>query len=877
MRRHAVAAALAVALGAAWGGAGAEAAPFDFDKAPGRLPKNVVPLDYSIAIEPDLAARTFKGRESVTLKLREATATIVFNSVDQALSRVQLDGKPVQAVALDAAAQLATVTLARPAAPGRHTLTFSYTGRIDSHPPGFYLQEYVAPGGAKGMLISTKFEPTYARRWFPCWDEPAFRATFELTATVPAGWATVANMPPARRVEHGATATTTFARTPRMPTYLIEFSAGELAEIAGEVGRTRIAIWAARGQQKDGAVALANARQILADYNDYFGYPYPLPKLDSIAVPGGFTGAMENWGAITYNDQLLLVTPSSTLRDRQNVFSVQAHEMAHQWNGDLVTMGWWDDLWLNESFASWRAAKETDLRNPDWRWWEVEDASKESAMRADARVHSHAIEQHVVNEVQAQSAFDPQITYQKGQAVLRMFEAYLGPEAFRDGIRAFMKAHAYSNAGAADLWSALDSVSGRAVGRIAAAWTGQPGFPVVSVRSSCDAAGERTLSLTQKRFLLQGTDPAGSRWEVPLQIRSGQGAPQAVLLTRDGQTLGAGRCGEPLSVNAGAIGFYRAEYDEATLRTDTQSIATLPWGDRIALLDDQWALVESGAQPLPGYLGLAEAMGAQLNERAWSQIAAALGAIEYDERGAPGHDAFAAYARSVIKPVADRLGWQERPDETPGMRKLRRTLIGDLGAWGDEAILGQARKRFAAFAADRGTLDPDDQDVVLPIVAQYADAATFDELHSIARTAANETELRRALTAMMNVADPQLAAQAADLALSPEIPPQANALRLELLSHLARRHPKLGWDRFSANVEPLMAPHQPYGPLILAQYAPEIFWSSLPLDQLEAWIKAHVPAEMAPVLARGMEAARFQLAEKQTLVEAADRYVASRR
>ncbi len=219
---------------------------------------------------------------------------------------------------------------------------------------------------------------------FPCWDEPAFRATFQLSATVPAQWATVSNMPVSKRVVRGKVATTTFQRSPRMPSYLVEFTAGDLAKVEERVGATRLAIWAARGQEQDGLIALANAKQILADYNEYFAYPYPLPKLDSIAIPGGFTGAMENWGAITYNDQILLLTPASTIGDRQNVFSVQAHEMAHQWNGDLVTMGWWDDLWLNESFASWTAAKETDARNPGWNWWEVEDARKEIAMRADA-------------------------------------------------------------------------------------------------------------------------------------------------------------------------------------------------------------------------------------------------------------------------------------------------------------------------------------------------------------------------------------------------------------------------------------------------------------------------------------------------------------
>ncbi len=483
----------------------------------------------------------------------------------------------------------------------------------------------------------------------------------------------------------------------------------------------------------------------------------------------------------------------------------------------------------------------------------------------------------MTNDVQAQSAFDPEITYAKGQAVLRMFEAYLGPDVFRDGIRRYMKAHAYSNASSADLWNAMGKVDGRSVGQIAAGWTEQPGFPVISADASCDAQGKRTLTLSQRRFLLQGSDPNGSHWNVPLQIRSGaDGVPQAVLLIRDGQTVPAGRCGQTLSANAGAIGFYRTEYDEDTLQANIRSFGTIPRGDRIALLDDQWALVEAGAQKLSSYLALAEALGSDLNERAWNQITQALGKIEHDERGTLGHDAFAAYARSIIKPVANQLGWEASAADTPGIRKLRQTVMRDLDLWGDQETVTQARQRFASFLLDPGVLAPDEQEVVLSIVARNADAAAFEQLHALARRAKNETELRRYYTAMMRVADPQLAAQAATIALSAEIPPQAASLRLYLVAELNDQNPQLSWATFSQNSAALIEPHQPYGSVIIAQNVPAVFWDSLPLDQLEAWINAHVPAEMAPMVARGMEAARFRFGEKMALVQAADAYIGSR-
>jgi aminopeptidase N len=850
--------------------------PFSFDAAPGRLPKDAVPVSYSITVVPDASALTLSGSELVQLQLRSATARLQFNSKNETLHDVRLDGTPVKDVVTDDDQQLTTVTLTAPAPVGLHALTFSYRGKIETQPHGLFAQHYSKPDGGQGLMLSTQMEATDARRMFPCWDEPAFRATYQLKAVIPASWATVSNMPIDTRVVQGARSTVTFQRSPKMPSYLVEFSAGDLREISAQSDGIKFGIWTVRGHEQDGTVALANAQQILADYNDYFGYRYPLPKLDSIAVPGGYPGAMENWGAITYSARLLLLTPSSSIADRQRVFSIQAHEMAHQWNGDLVTMGWWDDIWLNESFASWRAAKETDLRNPSWKWWQTEDASKERAMRADARVSSHAIQQHVVNELQADNAFDPEITYSKGQAVLRMFEAYLGPDAFRDGVRRYIRAHAFSNATTADLWNALSATIGKDFGRIAADWTEQRGFPLVSVSASCDAAGTRTISLSQKRFLLRGTDPTASHWQIPLQLRAGTaGAPQTVLLSGDGQLVAAGRCDEPLSVDANAIGFYRAQYDAATLATNAKNFGEIPDGDRIALLDDQWALVEAGAQPLASFLTLAASMGSNRDTRAWEQIAAALGTIEYDERGTSGHGAFTAFARAIVKPIADQLGWDAKSDDPPDVQELRRTLLSDLGAWGDRATIDEARRRFDAFLKDHGSLAPDDQTVVLTIVARNADAASFEELHALAKAAKDEADMERYYTALMSVHDPQLAAQAAQIALSPESPPQAATLRSRLVFALADEHGQLSWSTFTGHVDSLMAPFPSSAPLRIAQYVPAIYWDSVPLDELEAWVRAHVPSEMSANVERGMETARFRLSEKQALVPAADSYVSS--
>ena len=873
LRRSLVTLAAVAALAAP---AAAEA-PFSFDRAPGRLPKDVVPLAYTVAIVPHVKAMTLDGTERVTLQVRKPVTHITFNTLNQTLSRVMLDSVPVAAVKTDNRAQLTTLTLARAVAPGVHTLSLAYRGKLETAPQGLFVQPYQAADGSKKIMLSTQFEATEARRVLPVWDEPAFRSTFALTATVPAAWSAVSNMPVASRVVHGALATTTFRRSPKMPSYLLEFSAGDLARISGHTGPTQIGIWATRGNEQTGRYALANAQQILGDYNAYFGYPFPLPKLDSIAVPGGFEGAMENWGAITYNDQALLLPRDGTTGQRQTIYSIQAHEMAHQWNGDLVTMGWWDDIWLNESFASWMAAKETDLRNPTWHWWEGQDGDKEFAMNADARLTAHPIQIHVTDELQAEASMDPEIAYSKGQAFLRMLEAYLGPDTFRAGVRTYIKARAFSNATSADLWNGLSAASHKDVAAFAAGWTEQPGFPLISVASACDASGNRTVTLSQQRFLLSGTDPKTSHWDVPLDVKSGNGAPRPTLLARDGQTVAAGRCGESLSLNADDVGYFRVAYDAPTLEANRAAFASLPDSEKIPLLDDQYALVRSGKAPLSSYLGIASAMGSDRDARAWGQILGALEGLEYDERGGAGYAKFVAYARSVIKPLQTSLGWDPKPAETPDVSALRRNAIRDLGVLGDPDVVAESRRRFAAFVADRNAIRPDDQGTIMTIVAANGDQAAFDQLHAVAKSAKDQATVDRWYPPLAEVRDPKLAQQVLDIAVSSEIPPQDGRLRFELVAGVSDYNPQLSWQFLTSHTGQLFGWLSGSDrSILIATEIPQIYWNSVPADELQHFVETHVPANASVFVAKGMDRARSYAAEKQRLVPEADAYLASR-
>jgi aminopeptidase N len=876
LRRSALAAGLFVLLGAPAGAV----APFNFDTTPGRLPKTVVPTDYRIALTPDATAKTLRGTENVTLDVRRATSRIVFNTHDITISAASLDGVRVAKVATENDKQLTTLTLVRPAAIGRHVLTLVYAGKIEDSADGLFAQDYRKPDGTVGRMLSTQFESTDARRMFPSWDEPAFRATFQLTVTVPAAWSVVSNTPVASSRVSGPLQTVTFARTPRMPTYLVEFSGGDLAALSG-VGSNGVkqTVWAVRGDEQNGGYALESAKQILSYYDDYFGVKFPLPKLDHIAIPGGFGGAMENWGAITYNEGIIIHRPNATLRQKQTGYSIIAHEMAHQWNGDLVTMGWWDDIWLNESFASWMAAKATDKFNPDWHWWQQEADSKESAMNADARSNVHAIQQHVTDELQADASFDPAITYDKGQAFLRMLEAYLGETTFRSGIRAYMQAHKYSNATTADLWNALSASSKKDVGALAKAWTEQPGYPLISVTATCDAAGNRTVALAQRRFLIDGTNAGASQvWNVPVGLASGTAASRYVLFTSAHQTgIPAGRCSEPLRANVSDIGYYRVAYDDATFETNRRAFATIPDDDKIGMLFDQWALVRVGRAPLATYVALASAMGDNRNEHAWSTIVDGLQSLERATRGTAQHDPMVAFARTLVTPLATSLGWDAKPGEAVQTSELRRTLLAALGAWGDPATVAEAQKRFDRSLTDAASLTPDMRQLVVGIVAENADAAAFDKLHALAQNTKDLSLAGQYRGALMTVRDPKLAEQALQITLSPEVPPQQRSLRSRYVGAVANRHPKLAWAFFKAHTDQLTAGFSVFEKMLgLSNSVPTNYWDGTTPDDLEAWLRSNLPAKANEYIVKGMARARTDAAIRTRLSESTKTFLATK-
>jgi len=656
------------------GAAGAEQL-FSFDATPGRLPKNVVPVHYAIDLKPDMASLTLAGVETVDIEVREPTARIVLNTVNTTFDAVGIDGDAQRAeVTQDAAAETATFTFSRPLTAGPHRLRIGFTSRINKFGTGLFTIDYPTDNGTRRML-SSKLEPSDARRIFPCWDEPAFKASIALTVMVPRHFMAVGNMPVVtEEMVEPDLKRVAFAPTPKMSTYLFVLTVGELERITTEAEGVTIGVVATTGKAAKGQFALDSAAKLLAWFNDYFGVKYPLPKLDLIAVPGGFGGAMENWGGITFFESRLLFDPATNPDSaRRGIFGIIAHEMAHQWFGDLVTMAWWDNLWLNEGFATWMATKAAEQFYPQWQSWLNGYGQKQFAMTLDARRTSHPIQQPIANESEAMIAFDA-ITYNKGQALIRMLENYLGEAAFRDGIRAYMAAHAYGNTTTADLWRALERAGHKPVTDIAASFTEQDGVPLISAETACNGDAQR-LTLRQGRFVIAPARTAAlppRNWQIPVAVGPVGTAQSADVVLLHGSTeVPAGSCGEAIKVNLGDIGYYRVEYGPASMAALTKALPRMSPSDRVNFLADGWAMVQAGRAEPSSYLALVENVGVDNRRPVWDQIITAFSALNRLSRDRPERPALQRYV-SADKLLVIAVNWQEDDD---AYRTIKRSLM----------------------------------------------------------------------------------------------------------------------------------------------------------------------------------------------------------
>ncbi|CAI9120301.1 M1 family metallopeptidase [Brytella acorum] len=754
-------------------GAAHAEAPFSFATAPGQLPKNVVPSSYVINLRTDVAKLTLTGDETVTIDVTAPTSDVVINQAGLKLHKAVLDGDQTATISQDESAQTATLHFPGAVSTGKHTLAISYSGPILKTPNGIYIDDYKGADGKARRMIVTQFEVADARRMFPGWDEPAFKATFQLNVSLPFDYAAISNMPIIGTTQSDAkTKRVSFGATPRMSSYLLALVAGDMSSVQGEADGTPIATWAPTGKQDQGQYAVQAASQILPYYNEYFGVKYPLPKLDMLAIPGNYqAGAMENWGALTYIDNALLFDPAnSTPRTRETIYSVVAHEMAHQWSGDLVTMAWWDNIWLNEGFATWMQTKVTDKMNPEWDIWPREHHTREATMSSDALPSTHPIQQVIHNVSEADTAFDG-ISYGKGSLVIRMIEGWLGEDAFRDGMRLYMKAHAYSNTTSQDLWNALSEASKLDVASVAQTFTTQPGIPEVDVASACHG-GKTVYTLTQSRFTIHDPHPTAQTWNIPV-VAGGPGLKTQKLVLGDKPVkIKVKPCGAPLKLDLGESGYYRVHYDDAAFAALLKAAPSFAAVDRANLLGDQFALFRAGKAPISTYFDLVNVLTAahESDIAVLSEIISGLDATDTYEIGSPDREAFHAYARSVLAPVFARLGWDPKPGESVLDTILRPSVIGALGDFGDQAVLAEAHTRFQAWKSNPASVRPDLVGVVASIAMRDADLKTWQWMAKKVRDAQSTEVKLRLFGALASVRNPDLIRRNVAFAYSGAIP-----------------------------------------------------------------------------------------------------------
>lgn len=763
-----------------------------------QLPRGAAPSHYAIEVTPDAANLKFNGKVTIDVNVATALPALVLNAADLTFSTVTLTpakGKAITGTAkVDANAQTVTFDFGKPVQPGSYKLDIVYAGIINQQANGLFALDYTDNAGAAKRALFTQFEAPDARRFVPSFDEPSYKATFDLSAIVPADQLAVGNMPvKASKDIGGGKKLVTFGTSPKMSSYLLFFGLGELDRATKMAGNVEVGVITGKGNTGKAQLALDASAAILPYYNDYFGVPFPLPKLDNVAGPGQsqFFSAMENWGAIFTFERTLLVDPRFTSEEtKRTIYEVAAHEMAHQWFGDLVTMAWWDDLWLNEGFASWMATKVTDKLNPEWETLLSRVDGRERAMSLDALKTTHPVVQkiHTVDEVN--QAFDA-ITYQKGEAVITMLEGYAGEDVWKAGIQSYMKAHAYGNTVTDDLWKAVEGAGAKGLVSIAHDFTSKPGIPLVKVESALCQGGSTVLTLSQGEYSRDDKGKTPQSWNVPVKAQTTGGEAQRLILSGGKGQVTLPGCGAYV-INAGQTGYYRSLYPAENVKALAKGFGQLASIDQTGLMADNFQLALGGYQPIGLALDLVDAVPANGSPAVLAEVPSYLKS-SYDmlEGDAAAQAKVAAYAGRKLTPALAAIGYDAKAGEGPQVPVLRTSLVSTLGSMGDKAVVAEANKRFAALASNPAALDGPLRNVWLGIIAQNADQATWDKLRAMAKGAQSDLEKSTVYALLGKAKDEKLTGQALDLALTDEPGKTTSAA---IISQVGSAHPMQAVD-----------------------------------------------------------------------------------
>jgi aminopeptidase N/puromycin-sensitive aminopeptidase len=775
-----------------------------------RLPETAVPTNYKISFTPNFTNDTFAGDETVQLKVPKATDKIVLNAADITFENVTLTshGKTQTAkVVTDEKNEMATFTFPSEIPAGDAELHVKYTGILNNKLRGLYLSKT-----AKRKYAVTQFEATDARRAFPSFDEPDYKATFDISAVVDNGDTAISNS----KVEKDTAGpgvgkhTIQFATSPKMSTYLVALLIGDWKCVSDEVDGIPLRVCSVPGKEQMGRIALDETKHIVHYYDQYFGIKYPFGKLDQIAIPDFAAGAMENVGAITYRETLLLAdektAPDSQKRE---IASVIAHEIAHQWFGDLVTMKWWDDIWLNEGFATWMSSKPLESWKPEWEINEADVADDSGSMNVDSVKATRPIHQPADTPQEINALFDG-IAYGKTAAVLRMIESYVGPETFRAGINRYLQQHEYGNATAADFWNTQTEVSKKPVDKVMSTFVMQPGVPFIDLSSKCE--GDKTrVTLSQKRFYFDPTlfnQNSNEPWNIPVCLQGmnagpNAGATKCELLTAKQQTYTLPSCSSWVFPNANATGYYRYGFDTAALKGASLETSLQPT-ERISLVSNEWALVRAGWHSVPEYLSLANTLRNDRNTFVLGEIMNRVAYIGRNLVSDQDRPEFQKWVRSFFKPVLNQIGMMPMPGEAPTTTELRGGLYRILGgATGEDAdVIAQSKRLTQEYIANPESVPPDLVGAAVFVAASHGDSALYNEFRAKLTQVKTPQEYYTYFYALGYFRDPALLQKTLDFALTDQVRNQDLYIIGDVMSN--KHGGPLAWDFVKSHWADLM-------------------------------------------------------------------------
>ena len=726
--------------------------------------KDIFPIHYDIEFEPDFKKFTFRGTEKISIQVSRSARKIVLHAAELEIKKCQIswNGKEIRPeIQLDAKKEQLTITLPQKIS-GTAILSIDFIGQLNDKLVGFYRSKYKYRGEEK-HLATSQFEAADARRAFPCWDEPEAKATFDVSLLVDNNHTAISNMPVISKKKIGLKTLYRFDTTPMMSTYLLYLAVGEFEYISSKSGKTLIRVITTHGKKHQGKLSLEFTKQFLSYFEKYFKIKYPLPKLDMIAIPDFASGAMENWGAITFRETILLYDPkTSSTETKQHIAEVIAHEIAHQWFGNLVTMKWWNDLWLNESFATFMATKAVDAIYPEWDFWDQFLISEMTGgLSLDSLKSSHPIDVPVKSPADVRQIFD-EISYNKGGCVLMMLENFIGEDNFQKGLHGYLKKHEYANATTEDLWNSLGSISRQPVRQMMNTWVRQIGYPVIESKVK-----DSKLRLSQRRFLLEdnGKTKQG-KWIIPLSVRTGN---KVVSKLMKGPMTIPYKA-DWFKVNDGQKGFYRVKYDESALellgrRVEEKAISNV---DRWSIHHDLFALCISNQISFKNYLDFVKHYEEEEDYVVLSDIIGSLNFFYTLLSKEEVWQEIKEFNQDFFNKVFSRLGWDIVKGEKPTMALLRGQIISSLGRLEDEKIISEAKSRFANLLKT-GQLNPDLRGPIYSIIAWSGDASTYQKMLGLYRKAPTQEEMVRLLSSLANFQDKKLLSKTLSFTLSKEV------------------------------------------------------------------------------------------------------------